>query len=744
PGQPARSSRRARGPPDPPEWGGLWATQAARGVTAREPPSPRAPPPAPPCPRHAHATIGSGAEPAAFDLELWPPADAEPRTPPAPDHLLRGLWHHGDDLFAEVELPAEYRAEGPRHGLHPALLDTALRAFAPDPSQLPDTWHHLVLHAEGASSLRVRLTRTGDDTVSVAAADDTGLPVATIGAVRLRPADPARLTDARAARSGPLLRLDWPEVRCEAPKAKPRWALVGPDPLDARPALMKAGVYTEAYDNLGALAKALDSGTAAPEAVLVAGVPDRADPTPVRQVRQAVELLGEWLSDERFAAVRLVFLTRGSLAAEDGATAPDPAAGALWGLVRCAQQAEPGRLVLADLDAKRASWRALPAALASGEPQLALVAGTLRVPRLTTVPAAPSGDPALAIDPTGTVLVTGGLRPAATAVVRHLVTGHGVRHLLLAAPGEEAAATTPLVAELAALGAGTTVLDCDPADASALAALPAAVPAGHPLTAVVHVAGSGEDADLEREFKAALNLSVLTERQVIDPAVPLLLLSSAVGTLGAVGRGGEAALGAFLDALARRRRSAGLAGAASAWGSWTTADGPVGGPLDGTVRLPRTAVLDLFDAACALGVTGAVLLRPDTRALAGRGGDDRLAAPLRGLAGPPARRRAGQRGSAGVLSTIRRRLAGLSDAERDAVLVELVRTDVAAVLDYPSPEAVEVTRAFRDIGLNSLTAFALRNRLRETTGLRLPAALLFEADTPGRLATHLKEQLLRR
>lgn len=75
--------------------------------------------------------------------------------------------------------------------------------------------------------------------------------------------------------------------------------------------------------------------------------------------------------------------------------------------------------------------------------------------------------------------------------------------------------------------------------------------------------------------------------------------------------------------------------------------------------------------------------------------------------------------------------------------MDLVRADVAAVLDYPSPDVVEVTRSFREIGLNSLTAFALRNRLRETTGLRLPAALLFEVDTPGRLSLHLKEQLLR-
>ncbi|RDG31550.1 acyl carrier protein, partial [Streptomyces corynorhini] len=166
-------------------------------------------------------------------------------------------------------------------------------------------------------------------------------------------------------------------------------------------------------------------------------------------------------------------------------------------------------------------------------------------------------------------------------------------------------------------------------------------------------------------------------------------------------------------------------------------------PPTGLSPLPYAAALDLFDVARGIDAPVPLLLRPDGPALAGRAGDPGVPAPLWSLAGPPARRRAGERGAAGALSTLRRRLAGLTDAERDTVLLDLVRADVATVLQYPTPEDVDTTRAFRDIGLNSLTAFALRNRLRETTGLRLPAALLFEVDTPGRLAAHLKEELLR-
>ncbi|MER6356889.1 type I polyketide synthase [Streptomyces sp. NPDC001634] len=711
---------------------------------------------------HARAVLCPVGGPASFDLELWPPAEAEPvdltGLPTSATDGLVGLWRHGDDVFAEVALTAEHRQAGGRYGLHPALLDTALRTLAltqdepreQDTTSVPDSWHQVALHAEGASALRVRLTRTGTDTVAVEAADETGLPVASIGAVRLRPADPARLTGARTAQHGPLLRLDWPETACETPGAKPRWALVGPDPLGARATLMKAGVYTEAYDTLGALAKAVDSGVAVPEAVLAGVVPGPADTTAGGAIRYAAELAGEWLSDERFAEARLVFLTHGSLAAVDAGGDPDPATAAVWGLIRSAQLVDPGRLVLADLDGKRASWRTLPAALATSEPQLALVRGAVHVPRLAALHAAPAGagGAVLSADPAGTVLVTGAHRPAAAAVARHLVAERGVRRLLLAAApaGGDAAARSE--AELTALGAEVAMTACDLTDRRALATLLGSVPDGHSLTAVVHAAevpesGEAEEAQLEAELQAALNLSDLTGREDPAAAVPLVLLSTAAGTLGAAGRGGEAALGAFLDALARRRRAAGLPGTSVAWGPWDLDDEAAGGAPAGVVRLARAAVLDLFDAACALDEPTVLLLRPDVPALVGRSKDENLPAPLRGLAGPPARRRAGQPGSAGALSTLRRRLAGLADAERNAVLMDLVRTDVAAVLEYPSPEAVDVTRSFRDIGLNSLTAFALRNRLRETTGLRLPAAVLFEVDTLARLATHLKEELLR-
>ncbi len=442
-------------------------------------------------------------------------------------------------------------------------------------------------------------------------------------------------------------------------------------------------------------------------------------------------------------------LTRGAVAALEGEPVEDLAGAAVWGLVRAAQSEDPDRFVLVDLDRDMASVRALPAALATGEPQLALRGGNAYAARLSRA-AVPDGALPQELDPEGTVLVTGGTGTLGGLVARHLVTDLGARHLLLTSRrGPAAGGADELRAELEALGAAVTVAACDSADRAALAGLLAGIPAEHPLTAVVHAAGVIDDATiasltpghLDRvlipKADAAWNLHELTGTAEL---AMFALFSSAAGTLGSAGQGNYAAANAFLDALAAHRRAAGLPATSLAWGLWERASGMTA-QLDqaaqsriartGIRPLPSDHALALLDASLASGAAALLPARLDLPALRALAGSGRLPALLRGIVRVPARRPA-----AGTVS-LAARLAGLSGAEAEAAAMEVIRTHIAAVLGHQSPDAIDPDRNFQDLGFDSLTAVELRNNLNAATGLRLPATLLFDYPTAAALAGHL-------
>ncbi|MEV7020512.1 MDR/SDR family oxidoreductase, partial [Streptomyces sp. NPDC093991] len=234
------------------------------------------------------------------------------------------------------------------------------------------------------------------------------------------------------------------------------------------------------------------------------------------------------------------------------------------------------------------------------------------------------------VDPGGTVLVTGGTGTLGALLARHLVVVHGVRSLVLTSRrGLEAAGARELVAQLEAAGASVTVAACDAADREALAAVLAAVPADHPLTGVVHAAGTVDDGlvtsltpeQLRSVWRpktdAAVNLDELTR----DADLAFFVLYSSVsGVLGGAGQANYAAANTFLDALAHRRRAQGLPATSLAWGLWEQASAMTG-TLDqadlqrlsrmGLAPLPSDEGLRLLDRALGLADAALVPARLD-------------------------------------------------------------------------------------------------------------------------------------
>ncbi|MER5556558.1 SDR family NAD(P)-dependent oxidoreductase [Streptomyces sp. NPDC002793] len=360
-----------------------------------------------------------------------------------------------------------------------------------------------------------------------------------------------------------------------------------------------------------------------------------------------------------------------------------------------------------------------------------------------------------ALDPDGTVLITGGTGALAGLLARHLVAEHGVRHLLLAGrSGPAAPGADRLAAELTEAGATVRIEACDVSDRDALAAL--LTDLHHPLTGVVHAAGILDDgvigsltperADrvLRPKADAAVHLDELTERQ--DLAM-FVLFSSVAATFGSAGQGSYSAANAVLDAVAHRRRVRGTAGQSLSWGLWETESGMAGGL--GRRERDRAATagvigeehgMALFDAAIGLPHAHLVPVALDLTQLREQAKHHPVPALLRGLVRAPAER---ARSGAATPRDLAADLARLPEPEQRRTVLDLVRAHAATVLGYEGPDAIAADLAFTKLGFDSLTGVELRNRLTAATTLRLTASLVFEHPTPAVLAEHLWSELVR-
>ncbi|ONI52171.1 MULTISPECIES: type I polyketide synthase [unclassified Streptomyces] len=659
---------------------------------------------------------------------------------------VRALWRLGDELLAEIALPEGQQEHAGRYGVHPALFDAALHPLLPGAAEggsaaeirLPFAWDGVRLHAAGAASARVRITPAGPDTVSLAVTDRAGEPVVTVASLTLRPVARAAFAEAAVVRE-PLYVLDWPVVAAGEVPEWTRTELTGPagltglsaqDPAAVEPADLVVLTLTEI-----------------PDATLTE-TPGAVPGTARTTTAEVAAFLREWLEAERFERSRLVLVTTGAVAAAPGEDVTDLVHAPLWGLVRSAQTEHPGRIVLVDLDGHGDADALVAGAVATGEPQIAVRDGEFRAPRLAR--AAARTAPPVRFAAEGTVLISGGTGGLGAVLARHLVTEHGVRRLLLLSRrGPDSPGADTLRTELTELGAHVDLVAADAADREALARALATIPEEHPLTAVVHTAGVIDDATiasltpeqldsvLRPKIDGAWNLHELTQDHDLTAFV---LYSSIAGTLGTPGQANYAAANTFLDALAHHRHAHGLPAHSLAWGLWDASTG-MGATLSGAdvARWTRTGVLPLseeqglrmFDTALGTDAPLTVAAALDPARIAGSGLPP---AVWRGLVRT---RRTARTAAAADASGWAARTAALPEDERGPAVLQLVRDCVAAALGHTSGEQVDVTKAFKEQGFDSLTAVELRNQLGTATGLRLPSTVVFDHPNPTALTAYI-------
>ncbi|MFF7172628.1 SDR family NAD(P)-dependent oxidoreductase [Streptomyces pseudovenezuelae] len=652
--------------------------------------------------RHAGASVAPGGTPPAAAQDMsWPPVGAEEvavdyqrlaayghHYGPAFRAVTR-LWRRGAETFAEVALRSPEAAEAGSYTLHPALFDAALHAAllaeGPGETRIPLACTGVTLHATGATAARVRLERLGADEARVTLTGGDGRPLATVDSL---------VTRVTRVRPTELYRVAW------RPATETGHADTGHELLDT------AHLSSRAREDMPGRARDLVTA-------VLARVRERVTGT---------------------RAGRLLVLTHHATGDD-----PDPAQAAVAGFVRSAQSEHPGRIVQVDLRGGTLTPAARDAALRTGEPQLALHDGTVLVPRLVTAEPAHAAPPAL--DPDGTVLITGGTGALGASLARYLVAERGARHLLLASRGGR---TPDWAAEL---DADVRVVACDVSDRSAVEALVGSC--RPPLTGVFHLAGVVADGVVDG----------MTPERVADVLAPkadaawylheatagldlaaFVLYSSAAGVLGRPGQSNYAAANGFLDALAAYRAARGLPARSLAWGPWTTAhhDGMAGRVAphppaeDDVPAITERAGVGLLD--CALRTAAPVLVPvPFARAtLSGSPlpllADLRPARSAPAAAAPPAGQAPG---------AWREQLAAAPEADRAGVLAGLLRAELAAVLGFPDADSFPADREFGQLGFDSLTALQFRNRLSAFTRVRLAPAVVLEHPTLEGLSEHL-------
>lgn len=352
----------------------------------------------------------------------------------------------------------------------------------------------------------------------------------------------------------------------------------------------------------------------------------------------------------------------------------------------------------------------------------------------------------------GAYLISGGLRGIGLETATHLVRRGAGLVVLFNRSGPDVAAEARL-AEMRATGAEVWAESADVADPRAMGDLLARIrKRGLPLRGVIHSAGALANAALSNQdagrfadvFHAKVEgARVLDALTVSDPLDFFVLYSSAASVVGAIGQANHAAANASLDAIAHRRRVRGLPAISLNWGAWAGAGAAVAAAdkLRGTGLefLSIEEGLRVLDVALSRDQPQLFAARIDWPLYVGRFGT----APPRMLAEVAMMRAAAPQAKPVVRSTskpvasARDEIARAPIERRPALIAARIMREAAVTLGFESERALDPAFALNEMGLDSLLAVELRNRLNETFAARFPATLLFDRPTIDALAAYI-------
>ena len=405
-----------------------------------------------------------------------------------------------------------------------------------------------------------------------------------------------------------------------------------------------------------------------------------------------------------------------------GAAGPgtrNPAAASLWGMARVQHAEQPGLIGgVIDIgtphaDQAEAVMRFLSAA-STGDRRRVVRDGTCLAERCVRLPAAAT-PPTQALDPHRAYLITGGLGALGLVVARALVRW-GARRLVLVGRRIDRSSALADVDQLRAAGVAVEACALDIADPQALGDLLARLDAKDwSLGGIVHAAGVLDDGlisgltpqrvrdVLKPKVAGAINLHQLTRGRSLDFFISF---SSIAAISEGVGQGAYAAANAFLDALAENRQQQGLPACSLQWGPWAAG---MGSGLD-PGRLASCSLRQV-SAEEGMNLLSAALARSEPTLIA-------AAADWAKISGRTEHAKTSTAGSSSAAW-----LVGLDRAdaeERRTMLSTYLDRVIRGLLLLPEAEPLSARQSLLELGLDSITATNLRNRLAADTGVEMP------------------------
>jgi myxalamid-type polyketide synthase MxaB len=357
------------------------------------------------------------------------------------------------------------------------------------------------------------------------------------------------------------------------------------------------------------------------------------------------------------------------------------------------------------------------------------------------------------LDPEHSYVITGGLGALGLQVAEWMV-GHGARKLVLAGRSEPSLVAREAIERMEGFGADVRASQADVSDRTAVERLLAEAAALGPVHGIVHAAGIVDDGILLKQawpqfrkvmapkVAGAWNLHELSRDLPLDF---FICFSSMASLLGSPGQGNYAAANAFLDALAHHRRATGLPAMSINWGPWAGSGmasrvdvrGATQWSEQGLDLVAPDLALDLLEQLWARGVIQVGVQPLNWSKFLRNFSADSCPPLLEDFVGETAR---GVREKSEFLAA----LEAAPVSERLTILEDEIRAQIASVLRIVTLDDIELRAPLFNLGLDSLMAVELKNRLERDLECSMRPTLVFDYPTVEALASYFSKEPLAR